>query len=129
MSSQRWIIRVTVKPAANSSGRDEGSTRSRSFKSPTLKPKEHAPGAEPYRSVEIDTPGSQDQEKGDDDQREARDAVCQNADLLQRATAQARIGLERGGQAALRAEGVADEFIGNVDRKISRARRIEIQTA
>ena len=41
----------------------------------------------------------------------------QNADLLQGATAQARIGLERRDHAALRAERVADELVGNIERK------------
>ena len=63
----------------------------------------------------FDTPGRQHEQDGDDDQAQPRDAVRENANLFQRTTPQARIGLERGDDAALRAKGVADEFIGNVD--------------
>ena len=41
----------------------------------------------------------------------------QNADLLERAAAQARIGLERGGEPGLAAQRAADELVGKCDRQ------------
>ncbi len=74
-------------------------------------------GAQGAREIRgLDAPGRQDQEDRHDDEGEANDAAGQHADLLEGAPAQARIGLKGRGDAALRAQGVADELVRQGDR-------------
>ena len=82
--------------------------------SPTLKPKNMA-RKEPVTSVDSMPHGASTSRIADDDEAQPRDAARQNADLLEGAAAQARIGLERRGDAALAAQGAADELVRKCD--------------
>ena len=113
MSSQRWITRVTVKPAANSRAAIRIDERE-IVTSPTLKPKNTA-RSEPIRSVDSMPQGASTSRIAMMMSASRADAARQNADLLQGAAAQARIGLQRRGDPALAAQGAADELVGERD--------------